>query len=150
MKFSVYKIFWVSYISSIYGNYCALHQIDVPCQKYLCGWFFWENFKYTELKYIKNTADWCPVSYKSVKNWARHKACKAVIFIIFNTFEHILIQIAVLHALWRAQFLMDLYKTGHQSAVLFIYFNSVYLESSQKNHPQRYFLQGTSIWHTAQ
>jgi hypothetical protein len=48
--------------------------------------FFWVNSKYTELKYIKNTVDWCPVLYKSIKNWARHKACKTVVFIIFNTF----------------------------------------------------------------
>ena len=150
MKFRVYKIFWESCISSIYGNYCAVCQIDIPCKKYLCGWFFWENSKYTELKYIKNTVDWCLVLYKSVKNWAHHKARKTVVFIIFNTFGHILIKIAVLHALWRAQFLTDLYKTGHQSTVLFMYFNSISSEFSQENHSQRYYLQGTSIWHTAQ
>ena len=81
MKFRVYKIFWESCIISIYGNYCAVCQIDVPCKEYLCGWFFWENSEFIELKYIKSTVDWCPVLYKSGKNWARHKACKTAILI---------------------------------------------------------------------
>ena len=107
-------------------------QIDIPCKKYLCGCFFWENSKYTELKYIKNTVDWCLVLYKSVKNWAHHKAYKKAILIKICPNLLKIMKTTVLCALWWAQFLMDLYKTGHQSAVLFIYFNSVYLESSQK------------------
>ena len=150
MKFSVYKIFWVSYISSIYGNYYAMCWIDIPCKKYLCGWFFWENSKYTELKYIKNTVDWCPVLYKSIKNWARHKACKTAIWIKICSNVLKIMKTTVLCALWWAQFLMDSYKIGHQSTVFFMYFNSVYLKFSQKNHPQRYFWQGTSIWCRAQ
>ena len=132
MKFRVYKIFWESCISSIYGNYCAVCWIDIPCKKYLCGWFFWENSKYTELKYIKNTVDWCPLSYKSVKNWARHKACKTAILIKICPNVLKIMKTAVLRALWWAQFLTDLYKTGHQSAVLFMYFNSINSEFSQK------------------
>ena len=150
MKFRVYKIFWESCIISIYGNYCAVCQIDVPCKEYLCGWFFWENSEFIKLKYIKSTVDWCPVLCKSIKNWACHKACKTAILIKICPNVLKIMKTTVLRALWWAQFLTDLYKTRHQSTVFFMYFNSVYLEFSQKNHPQRYFLQGISIWHTAQ
>ena len=121
---------------------CAVCQIDVPCKEYLCGWFFWENSEFIELKYIKSTADLCPVLYKSVKNWAHHKACKKAILIKICPNVLKIMKTTVLCALWWAQFLMDLYKTGHQSTVFFMYFNSVYLEFSQKKSSTEIFFAG--------